>query len=69
MERVVVCAESMKGRHHAAIGVRLQGKIRVTRRTTRSLCGVPVKATAREFVIDNSTQGCSYCNKLAKGDQ
>jgi hypothetical protein len=62
VKRVLVAAETLKGRVHAAWGVEHDdGTITTSHRTTRSLCGVPVNRTTRLFVVSDDVQTCQLC--------
>jgi hypothetical protein len=66
VRRVLVAAETLKGRVHAAWGVENdRGEVHGPARTTRSLCGVPVNRTNHLFVVDYSDQTCKLCSDLA----
>lgn len=68
VERPLLAATTLAGRIHAYRGIKINGEVRVPRRSVRSLCVVPCKATSQPFVIDNDPQVCKVCIKLSKGD-
>lgn len=68
VERVVIVGVTLRGRRHAAVGIRINGELRVRKRGGRSLCGVPVQSTTDLWAsVDSGPETCKTCDNIATG--